>query len=277
MKFLTQYIFEKLKLGKSTKVSITDYINNHDIHKIKFNEFYKYIEDNSAKIELYITDVKNNSTLIPVELDINGHHNILYGDSENDFIIYCQPSSTNQLSTADIKDLYDNNTKKFNSVCFYTMSGVYVHTRYIPFAIIEDGSVLQIYICTDRDFNSIAAKRKLSDVTIQQEPGLFDKWNEQKLKSKFDKQTQQMIDSIPDKYKYRNKKGEANLFWKVYSTLLLHGPMSKVEVLETINKILGTDLITTSYSTAFTQWSKYNLIIPVKRKLEPQPYSDWKN
>jgi hypothetical protein len=77
----------------------------------------------------------------------------------------------------------------------------------------------------------------------------------------------------PDDKKPRfNKQGEPYLWWRVYELIMNDGPMSKQEVL----KKLG--LKETSYSSAFAEYSKMNIIVPNKKtkKLEAIPPSEWK-
>ena len=78
---------------------------------------------------------------------------------------------------------------------------------------------------------------------------------------------------FPDDIKPRfNKQGKPFMWWKVYELIMNNGPMSKAEAL----KSLG--LVETSYSTAFAEYAKMNIIVPNKKtkKLEIVHPDKWK-
>lgn len=302
MKSINNFITEKLRIGKSIQIKGVSLADLHaDIQKISFKDFYTILDSSEYyQIHFYLAIDLNNVIDIekvymadPDDRETIKRNNTVaqYNVKDNDFLLYLTHNdnenikylSRKKICAGDVIKYVGENDYKNVKICYnmYQADGTISNwkTLYVIYNIDVDDTtkVITLYLCDERSLKSLLVKQNLQKDSshIKAIPGLFDKHNEQTLDKELGPDNTKLIAQIPDKYKYRGKTGEATLFWKVYNTLLLYGPMPKVEVLETINKILGSDLQSTSYATIFAQWSKNNQIVSVKRKLTPQPYSNW--
>ena len=304
MKTLISFITEKLRLSTvpQQSLSVTDLTDN--IEKINFKIFYNilntspkyklkffityvsYAGDNkfeTSEIEEYsLASTDSRDTLLKKRVTLSAL-------KDSDFLIYLSPGNNNYIPGVDyvdkigesiIDDISENDYKNV-VVCYQKidLNGELTQWKMLyniyNLDVNNTTQTISIYICESRYVKTMLVKQNLStSKDIEEMPGIFDRNNEDKLLKKLDTSATKFHSQIPDKYKY-HKSGESTLFWQVYNTLLMYGPMSKVDVLETINKILGSDLKSTSYATTFAKWKACNQIVGVKGKLNAQPYPDW--
>ena len=281
MKNLIEIITEKILISKSTKKQLSE------LHELTPDEFSRELSKNNLGdkeckiIELYHTGEsfehgvcwKSQEEIGVCDIDED------YKPKTNkNWYIKLTLSGFNDEGEGTGNDLIDYNYRggSYKRIIFYE-GYRFIRKQFVPVDVYEDPKdkdIVIISIMTSKELKLINMK-KSNEEFDNANPDFYELSNNKDLIRKMDSKYEG--DKIPDNKKYKNSKNpKATLFWKVWSLLAINGPMSKEEVLNYINKVSGTNLVLTSYSTLFAQWKKENKISGKPGKLEAIPYSQWK-
>ena len=310
MKILKDFILERLKITSKTpiKFGLTDF-DIDDMHKYKLSEIKNLITNQNEKysVKFILTDTNlqtleiTNFDVIPGLDKLKERYNIFHSDWINNTIIDINAidNGTNPVSVkSDFLDLIDSSDDKIlklvfidgkgegsyhNQTKFYIICGYTNLAEFIVYSVVTDYSEkeIKIYVCRNSSYSAIKAKYQAqqtkNDYAFSADENYFNETNENDRQEDINSANiypDIVLKDIPENKKYR-KNGNALLFTKVYITLAIYGEMTKPEVLEKINSLTGSDLASTSYTTAFAEWKHQGKIKNNKNKLCPVPYKQW--